>query len=269
MNSLRMVTVALLLGLLLGGGRVLAQEAPLIDGVMELTESVAEGSAADTASIGGKQVLEKSIETCAKKFGLAETKRVFSTVGPEAVNVMENASGKEAPEVFKFMAKKGMDSLYVVGRPGRMAIFLKFGDAAGDAMLKQKGIAEAFINKFGEPAIGAMNAVNEQNAVRLGKMSASGELTAGGQPETLLKVVGKYGDKAMNFIWRHKGALAVGTTLTAFLANPQPFIDGTKSLTSDTVGAIIRRVNWTPIALLALVLVAIWIGSGRWRKRPV
>ena len=31
----------------------------------------------------------------------------------------------------------------------------------------------------------------------------------------------------MAFVWRHKGALAVGSVLAAFLADPGPFIGGT------------------------------------------
>jgi hypothetical protein len=51
-------------------------------------------------------------------------------------------------------------------------------------------------------------------------LMADGELTKVGRAQELLGVVAKYGDPAMDFIWRNKGILAGGATLTAFLANP-------------------------------------------------
>jgi hypothetical protein len=64
-------------------------------------------------------------------------------------------------------------------------------------------------------------------------MAEGGELAALGRSPEIMDVIARYGAPAMDFIWRNKGPLAVGTALTAltaFLANPKPFIDGTSQL---------------------------------------
>ena len=84
---------------------------------------------------------------------------------------------------------------------------------------------------------------------------------AGSRAEDLMNVIAKFGDKGMEFIWKNKAALAVGTTLAAFLSNPEPFIDGTMELSkiaaTSVVEPIARQIglqtNWTAV-LLAMVV---------------
>ena len=35
-------------------------------------------------------------------------------------------------------------------------------------------------------------------------------------------VIERYGDRALTFVWRNKGALTVATMLETFLADPEP-----------------------------------------------
>jgi len=97
-------------------------------------------------------------------------------------------------------------------------------------------------------------------------MQEEGELAKIGKTTELFDVIGKYGDKAADFVWKNKGALAVGATLTAFLADPKPFIEGTVALAGTTTKAAgdvakeaARQVNWT---LVALAVVAVVEGEG-------
>ena len=71
-------------------------------------------------------------------------------------------------------------------------------------------------------------------------MAEGGEIAALGRTPEVMGVIARYGDPAMEFIWRHKGALAVSTALTAFLANPQPFIDGTTQVTGTVAENAVR-----------------------------
>ena len=120
----------------------------------------------------------------------------------------------------KLMAKYGDEAVWVVAKPKRMAIFVKFGDNAADAMIKHGEIAEPLLQSIGRPAAGAHKAVSSQNGGRLAMMAADGDLAKIGKTAELLEVVAKYGDRAMDFIWRNKGSLTVATALTAFLTNP-------------------------------------------------
>jgi hypothetical protein len=61
--------------------------------------------------------------------------------------------------------------------------------------------------------------------------------------------------------------LAVGAALTAFLNDPQPFIEGTRDLAGlvaqpvaeaakETARESVRRTNWTAVWITGLVLIA-------------
>lgn len=92
-----------------------------------------------------------------------------------------------------------------------------------------------------------------------------GTLAKMGRTEELLNVVGQYGDKAMDFIWRHKKSLCVGAVLIAFLNAPEPFIKGLRDITQIGLQPVTEgektgiktaasHTNWT---LVFLGIVAI------------
>ena len=59
----------------------------------------------------------------------------------------------------------------------------------------------------------------------------------------VMEVVGKYGDKAATYIWQNiRDTLAVSATLAAFLANPEPFINGTKQLDETVAKDVVTPV---------------------------
>ena len=49
----------------------------------------------------------------------------------------------------------------------------------------------------------------------------------------LLAVIERHGDRAMDFVWRHKGALTISTILATFLAEPEVFLGGGRELMSE------------------------------------
>jgi hypothetical protein len=118
----------------------------------------------------------------------------------------------------------------------------------------------------GPSAIKALDAVTTRNGRRIAMLMGEdvGKLERGTE---LLDVIGKYGNRAAEFIWEHKGALAVGTVLAAFLADPEAFLNGTKELVKAAgetavkplAEGVARGTNWTPVVLLALVAL---IGFG-------
>lgn len=102
-----------------------------------------------------------------------------------------------------------------------------------------------------------------------------------GRTRELLKLIGKHGDRAMDFVWKHKGALIVSAALVAFLADPEPFIDGTRDITTTAAESVIkpiadvpkeiaseaaRRVNWTLIALFSVFVAGSIAGGAIWLK---
>ena len=113
-----------------------------------------------------------------------------------------------------------------MSNPARLALAGKYGDEATQAIIKHPEIAESVVAAYGKTGAKAMSELGVENGRRLAGMVDAGELAKVRRGEELLGVVGKYGDRGMEFIYKHRkpGGTAV---LTAFLANPQPYIDGT------------------------------------------
>ncbi len=175
------------------------------------------------------------------------------------------------------MAKFGDEAAGVLSRPKGMAYVLKYGDEGVQALIKHRAVAEPIIERFGESAVHALDPLSPQNGRRLAMLVEEGTITQGNRAVEVLQVIAQGGDKAMEFIWKHKGALTVTAGLTAFLTQPKPFIDGTIDL-ADVVsrpateaakevgGEVGRRTNWTVVLLAAMGLLTAFVGGKWWLK---
>jgi len=153
-------------------------------------------------------------------------------------------------------------------------IIVKYGDDAAEAMIKHGEIAQPLIGKFGDSAALALKTVSSQNARRISMLEDAGELATIGRTPELLTVVAKYGDAAMDFVWNNKGTLTVAAVLTAFLSDPEPFINGTRDL-AQTVGTSLvqpiaqevgKRTNWTIVILALIGVVSGFFGLRHWLR---
>lgn len=225
------------------------------------------------AEAHGLQTLTKRIESLGLKYGddaLAAVKKV----GPRALNYIDEA-GETGLQSAKLLAHYGDDAVWIVRKQSRLAMFSKYGDDAARAMMKHGQIAEPLITSLGKPAATALRSVSPRNARRLAMMAEDGTLAGIGRTEALLAVIGKYGDRAMAFVWRNKGALAVAGALAAFLANPEPFIDGTVELTKAAGESIVkplateigRGTNWTFVLPTLAAIAGVFVGLKLWLSR--
>ena len=163
----------------------------------------------------------------------------------------------------RFVTRYGDDGLRVLDNPQGLALFARYGDDAAKAMIKHKGVAEPLIETMGQPAVKALEAIGPQNGRRLAMM-------AGEASPEMLGVIGKHGDRAMEFIWKHKGVLAGSAVMAGFLANPEPYLDGTNTLVGTVADAVVKPsveavgdaaretvsfVRWTLTILVASVAV--------------
>ena len=227
----------------------------------------------------GVETLARKIETLAAKYG-DDAIVAARKVGPRAIHLVEEA-GENGAQVVKLMARYGDDAVWVVTKKNRMAIFLKYGDDAAEAMIKQGEIAEPLIESIGSPAVGALKTISTRNGRRLAMLADDGTLANISRTDELLGVVSRYGDKAMDFIWRNKGSLTVAAALTAFLRDPKPFIDGTKDLTTIVAENVAKPIasvpgqvaveaakgtNWTIVVVALIVAVGGLVGGKLWLK---
>jgi hypothetical protein len=240
----------------------------------EAAEFVAKQFAKETAEIGVANLTVR-LERLAAKHGdevLAAARRI----GPRAMRLVEEA-GEHAPQAAKLLARYGDDAAeLILKRPQGWSLFLKHGDEAAAALVKHPQVAEPLVQKFGTVGAKALTQVDAQNGRRLVMMLEGGELAAATQKEALLGVVAKHGDRAANFIWRNKGALAVGAALTAFVAHPEPFLDGAKDITAiaaqhvarPVAEVIARSVDWTSVGLAAVAVLGLWLALRGRRATP-
>jgi hypothetical protein len=217
----------------------------------------------------GKKVVSEGAESFAERISSSALRhgddviRAVRRVGPSALSLADEA-GEKAPQVLRLLAKHRDDAaVWVIRRPAGMKLLSRYGDDAAEALIKHKGLAKPVIEKMGTPALKALGAVGPQQGRRLAMMADAGELASLGHTTELLQVIAKHGDGAMNFIWRNKGPLALGTSLTAFLANPEAFINGTNRL-AGTIGdaAVKPLVQEAGRAISTLIWVALAVVIG-------
>ena len=184
-------------------------------------------------------------------------------------------AGANAPKAVRVMAKYGEEGVtQVLGRKTGMALLERYGESAAAAMVKHPGIGESLIEKLGPKGIRALESTTPQAARRLSMLVESGELAKIGRSEELLEVVGKYGSKAMSFVWDNKESLAIASVLAAFLQDPAPFIEGTKDITKTVAENVAkplaevpahvaeeaaRRIDWTPVLLVVLAFGGLFV----------
>lgn len=216
------------------------------------------GAAGETV----EQVADSTIRTAAK-YG-DDCVPLLRSSGHAGFRALEEA-GEKAPDVIKLFATRGDEAVWIISEPKKLAIFIQHGDTAADALLKHPGIADTLIGSSGPEAAGALVNLSRQNAQRLSMVAADGMLGHPQQSVQLLKVLGQYGDTAMDFVWRNKGPLAATSVMASFLADPKPYVEGGKELIVDTIA---KSVNWTLIVAFALAFFCFpWLTRSLMKQR--
>jgi hypothetical protein len=72
--------------------------------------------------------------------------------------------------------------------------------------------------------------------------------------DELMAILTRHGTRAMDFVWRHKGALTVTTVLAAFLADPEPFLNGSRGLAEEAASTAARPITGSIGRALALLV---------------
>jgi hypothetical protein len=223
---------------------------------------------------GGQAVREGVAAFASRIEGMAvrHGDEVFQAVrkcGPQFFKVVEEAGISNAGKAVRVMSVHGESGVaWVLKRPRAMSLFLKHGEEAAAVLVKHSGgIAEPLIERCGAPAIKALQEVGPQGGRRLAMLlSEGGELAQVGRTPELLNVVGRYGDRAMDFIFKHRFVLAGGATLGVFLANPEPFLSGARDITqivaenavkpiASIPGDVVKGTNWTLVFMFGLLVV--------------
>jgi hypothetical protein len=211
--------------------------------VKETIEFVMEKFSKEAAAEGSEKLAAKT-EALALKHG-DEVLAAVRKTGPQGIKLIDEA-GANGQEAARLLGKFGDEARPIVSDPARLTLAGKYGDEAAEAIIKHPQIAEPVVAAYGKAGAKAMSEVGVENGRRLAAMVDSGELAKIGRGEELLGVVGKFGNKGMEFIYKHRKVLAGGAALAAFLANPQPYIDGTLELASLVGETVVKPIVEIP-----------------------
>ncbi|MFH1532962.1 MAG: hypothetical protein ABIK09_19735 [Pseudomonadota bacterium] len=140
--------------------------------------------------------------------------------------VIAGARTGEAMVLERLVARHGSKATLLLHDPHALALVERYGDDAVSAMVRHPGIAAPVVDRLGIPAARAMTQLGPAEGRMLAAMERSGELARLGRTEEILLTVERHGDRAMQFIWRNKGALAVGTVMALFLKDPEAAMRG-------------------------------------------
>ncbi|HEV3439904.1 MAG TPA: hypothetical protein VG122_21230 [Gemmata sp.] len=161
--------------------------------------------------------------------------------GPSAVGLVE-AAGADGAKAIRVLAAHGeQGATRVLSRPTAMTQYLQYGDEAATVLVRHPGVAEQLVERGGAQAVKALSTVGPQSGRRVA-MLMEGELANAAHHPALLEVIAKHGETAVNFLWQNKATLAGGAALAAFLANPEPFLSGTRDIASVAGESVVKPV---------------------------
>ncbi len=235
-----------------------AQAGAMTKGLHEAFQYIGKKFGQEVAEEGAERVSVR-LTRLAAKHGDEVVAKAFRRVGPRAGRLVEEA-GEQEGVALGLIARHGEAAIPLIGRSTALRTVARYGDNAAAAIIKHGTVGEQLVCQFAQEGAEAMIKVTPRNGRRLAMLAAEGQL----KPE-LMQVITKYGNPACDFIWRNKGALAVGATLTAFVTSPGPFLDGTQKLTAAVAEATVKPIavgvayntNWTLIGIMVTVILAI------------
>jgi hypothetical protein len=202
----------------------------------ELAEFLMKKFGKEVASEGAERLAGRLVKAAARHGD--DVLAAVRKVGPKAIALADDA-GVNAPSVLRLLNHYGDDDVRALSRPKGMALVGRYGADAARALIKHKGIAEPLLDSMGMPAVKAINALGPQAGRRLAMM-AGDDLAAIGRTPELLEVIARHGDRALDFIWKHKAVLAGSAALAAFLRDPEPFLNGTAELTHAVSESVVK-----------------------------
>lgn len=256
----------LIAAILVLSGSQFANAGVMTKAATEAAEYVIKTFGKEAADQGVKNLAEQA-ERLAVKHG-DEALTAFRKAEPQAIKLIDDA-GEQAPQAVKLLSKYGDEAAWVVAKPERLAKVTQYGDDAAEALIKHNQVAVPLIDDLGKPAAQAMKSLSKQEGRQLAMLAADGSLKKIGRTDEVLGVISKYGDRAMDFVWRNKVVLVGGTLLAAFLQNPEPYLDGlikpVVSIPGQVAAEAAKTINWTLIGSIVVIFACLLTGMKVWR----
>ena len=228
----------------------------------------------------GKEMSEDAIQSLprgveqAVRVGGDEAVQAIQKLGPKAIHLIDQ-SGAEAALTARLLAKYGDDATDLVSRSGPLNLVKSLGDDAVETFVKHGMPAESVLSVGGVAASKAANQLSSRHGRQLIMLANEESTKQLVRSEALMGTVAKLGDKGMDFVWKNKGSLLAIGAIAAFVADPEPFLDGTASLAqiaaesvaTPLADGIASRTNWTVVIVLVAAVIAGYLLIKNWTKR--
>lgn len=221
------------------------------------------------------KALPRGVEQAVKSGG-ADAVQAIQKLGPKAIRLIDQ-SADDASLTARLLAKYGDDATELVSTPGPMKLVKSLGDDAAETLVKHGIPSENLLNVGGLAASKAANQLSSRHGRQLIMLADDESTKQLVRNDALMNTITKLGDRGMDFVWKNKAALLAVGAIGAFVANPEPFIDGTASLAqvaAESVAnpiaeGIASRTNWTAVIISLAGLIAAYALVKNWLKRSL
>lgn len=178
------------------------------------------------------RLVREGVEAAAKK---AVSRTAKEATQEAAEQVLKRAASKVVREA-------GQESVEAAAKKAGTAILRHSDDVVRATGLHGAAIAAPLVNSFGDDGAQALLKLSPASARRMAILSE--DFAAAGRGADWMKLIADKGDVAADWIWKNKGALTVAATATAFLANPDPFLQAGETVVAtgiETAGQHVAR----------------------------
>ena len=183
-------------------------------------------------------------------------------LGIEGLETLERA-GENGAMILKWHKQEPGKSLYVIRDPDRLALAVRHGDDAFEAIMQHPGAAEELLRSYGSSSATWLKSLSKKDALRLAALNQGGELkNIFPKISDLGRFIQKYGSAGIRFLWNNKGKLSAGGALALFLNDPESFIKGSRKLIEPVWKELWYQTSKTEKAILFMVAIGLlWLIS--------
>jgi hypothetical protein len=183
-------------------------------------------------AVGGIAI--SSAQPASAQFGRL-IKEGVEMVGKKAVGKTAREAAQEGSEQLlkKVVTEAGQETAEAVAKRAGITA-ARYTDEVAQVVGQHGGAVVApIVNQFGDDGAKALAKLSTTNARRMAMLTD--DLAAHGQGADWMKLLADKGDVVAEWIWNNKGTIAVATTATAFLANPDPFLHAGETVATTTI----------------------------------
>lgn len=252
---------------------------PVYSGIVSSGGKLAREIAGELAEQTGRKASREFIETTS-----VQLEKIASKCGNEALDVIEKnglaafrvfqAAGDDAgPYLVNAIRAYGDDAIRIAQTTAGRTVLRSGSETAIRAVARHTDATIPLIRQYGDNCARALTQISPANGRRLIQMVDEESLKSG-DFQSLMGTIEKYGDKAMDFIWRHRKVLTSATLLTAFVNDPEPYLNGIKQLAEVAASPMkqffkeaAESINWNLWVGIVILMGGLWLFF--YRKSPL